>query len=1018
MGSYRSERIEQVIEGSVIAPAAVPEEDSTAVTIELLGAFAVRVGTRLVEPAEWRLQKARSLVKLLALAGGHRLPRDRVVDLLWPDLDPSAANNNLYQTMHSIRRALRLPPPAQAIGIRQGIVWLLPDGDLAVDVDAFEAGITAARRSDDLTLYHDALALYRGDLLPEDLYEDWAAWHRERLKETYIATLLDVARRHEARGELRMAMDLLNRAVEADPLREDAHTGLMRLYASTGQRGRALRQFRELREALATELDAEPDEDNRKMHEAIVAGRYGDADGAAAEEALAAPRHNLPLALTSFIGRRQELDDIARLLRQTRLLTLVGVGGAGKTRLALRAGWNLLTTYRDGVWVIQLASLSDPERLPRLVAGTLGLEDESEGPIIDRIIDRLRGDHALLILDNCEHLPAACRDLSFALLSRCPELQILATSRTRLGLTGEMALTVNPLAHPPVDDLSLQELAGFDAVQLFVERARFRQPAFSLTPATAPGIQRICSLVEGIPLAVELAASRVGTLGVDHIAARLAESGELLSTDDRSGNPRHHNLAATLDWSYSLLEPAAQTLFRRLAVFSGGWTIEDAEQFIGDDLGGPGAVLELLSRLADSSLVVVEGASEGTVRYRLLEPVRQHAQRLLRTRGAESEARRRHALVYLQLAEQAGPELRGAQARRWFARIDANLDNIRAAFRWTLDGPGGIQNGLRVAGVFWRYWFSRGHLNEGREITRKLLIKAEAEPDIDPGTLAAAYNAAGAMAFYQTDEEEALAHYRQSLRLRRQIGDQRGTAATLSNIGLVLKDQGEHAAAIDCFEESRRIFAALEDTRGLGSTLGNIGILYQELGDLARAQSFLEESLALIRVRGDAPMTTLNNLGALAIEQGDYPRARALLEESLAASIADGVKRSQAAALLNLGHVAREQGDLDRGLACYREGLTIARDLGESVLTALALEGIAALLTARGDLTTAATLLHVAAHLRQTVGTPLSPIEHRRVDAILSAIREHGGAAIAPATLPVADAVALALGELPMLRIG
>jgi predicted ATPase len=636
------------------------------------------------------------------------------------------------------------------------------------------------------------------------------------------------------------------------------------------------------------------------------------------------------------------------------------------------------------------------------------MEIESPRGIRDAVVERLRGARALLILDNCEHLLDACRDLALQILTRCPEVQILATSRTRLGIAGEMTFTLPPFACPPADPLPPNELLAYDAVALFVERARLRRPSFALTAATAPAVQQVVRAVEGIPLAVELAASRVGTVGVEAIADRLAASTEVLATQDAGIEERHHSLDATLDWSYSLLDADEAGFFCALAVFRGGWRVEEVERFAGPEI----AALDMLGRLADNSLVTVEGAGGGAVRYRLLEPVRQYAQRLLRGANEEPAARARHAAVYAEVASEAESRLRGPDAAIWFRRLDDEYANLRAVLAWSLDEPDGAELGLGVVGSIWRYWFARGLLDEGRDVTRRLLERAGVDPRIDAAVRAAAYNAAGAMAYYQSDEPEAQAMYLQALALRREAGDARGAAATLSNLGLVCKDRGNRDEAIAYFTESRDIFEELQDDRGLCSTLGNIGILYQEHGEFERALPLQERSLALARSIGGSVMTSLNNLAALFVELEQWDRARELLEESLAESSEHGVKRSQAAALVNLGHVYRATGEVDRALAACREALLIGRDQGEPMMVALALEAIAACLADVDDGVEAATLLATAARMRCEAGTPPSPVEQRRLDRTLAAIERSTGAAerdIHP--LGDDEAIALALGE-------
>lgn len=356
------------------------EMSPVSLEIDLLGGFAVRVGPQPVPASAWRLSKARSLLKLLALAPGHRLPRDRALDLLWPDLPPEAAVNTFYQTLYALRRALG----ATEVRLQHGLLLLQPDSHLCVDVDAFNAAAARARWSDDPALYYAALALYRGDLLPDDQYEDWAVEPREALREAHLGLLLGLARRHEARGELKGAMEALRRVVQTEPAHEEAHMELVRLYASTGQRSRALHQYRHLRDVLAAELDIEPEEGSGQLYRAILAGRFADAQPS--EDHLPAPQHNLPIALTSFVGRARESTQVKDLLPTSRLLTLTGVAGAGKTRLALRVGWDLLGSYRDGVWLVNLASVRDSELLPRVVADVLHVSEQPGCTVTEAII--------------------------------------------------------------------------------------------------------------------------------------------------------------------------------------------------------------------------------------------------------------------------------------------------------------------------------------------------------------------------------------------------------------------------------------------------------------------------------------------------------------------------------------------------------------------------------------------------------------------------------------------------------
>ncbi|HLJ68518.1 MAG TPA: tetratricopeptide repeat protein [Chloroflexota bacterium] len=949
-------------------------------TIRLLGGFEVRVGQQLVPESAWRLNKARSLLKLLALAPAHRLPRDSVIDQLWPDLDPGPASNNLHQTLHGLRRALSTPDGSPRVRLQHGIIELALPGPLLVDVAEFEAAAARARHSDEPAAYHAAIDLYAGDLLPDDLYEDWAAGRREALRQTYLGLLLGLARRHEARGELRQAMEALRRAVECEPSLEEAHAQLMRLYAATGQRGRALRQYEQLREVLTTELNVEPDDSSRQLHGRILTGGSADPPDPAAP-GRHAPIHNLPIALTSFVGRESEIARVAETLQTARLVTLAGIGGAGKTRLALRAGWDRLSHYRDGVWRVGLAALSRGELVPETIRTALQLAEQPGRSSLDTLREHLRSRHLLLILDNCEHLTAACAELAISLLHSCAELQILATSRARLGVPGEVTILVSPLSTPPASEKVLDDLARYESVRLFVERARSRRPDFVLAAENAVPVAQICRTVDGIPLAVELAAARAGVLPVHQIADRLVGAIDLLVTDDRV-EARHQTLRAALDWSYQLLNPDERCLLRHLAVFEGGWSLEAAENVC--DGENDQRVLDLLSGLVDKSLVVVAGTVGDIVRYRFLEPVRQYAVQRLAATGETAHLQRRHAAWFATLTEQAAPHLQQPEMRGWLDRLEADHDNLRAAMQWSLtEAEPGV--GLRIAGAGWRFWFARGHLTEVRAYLDRCLHLARAGRGVAAPVLALARNAAGACAYFQSDLEEATKHYESALALYRELNDEAGMARVLSNLGLIRKDRRESERATELLEEALELQTRHDNRAGMASTLGNLGILAQETGDYERARALHERALALARETGlqQVVLTSINNLGAIAVEQEQLPRAREILLEGLDLAATLGVQRSWMAAATNLANIARKQGNFDEALGRYRSSLKAARKLDSQLSIALNLEGIAAAFAARHLLQGAVYLFAAADRLRRASGIPPIPIEQSEYDALL-----------------------------------
>jgi predicted ATPase/DNA-binding SARP family transcriptional activator len=608
------------------------------VRVWLLGRFRVSVGPHTVEEGAWRLRKAAALVKLLALAPGHHLHRERAMDLLWPEHGRRAAANSLSQALHAARRALG-PDDAQAafshLASQGEQLVLCPGGELWLDVEVFEEAAATARRSREPAAYRAALNLYAGELLPRDPYEEWAEVPRESLRQLSLALLVELANLHEERGEYAPAVEALRRAVAKEPTQEEAHMGLMRLYALGGRQAEALAQYTRLEESLSRELGAEPQASSRSLREEIATGRFPPPHRPVSPpkgEVFDPARHNLPAPRTTFVGRDREIVEVKRGLSMTRLLTLTGAGGSGKTRLALEVARDLVGAYSDGVWLAELAGLSESDLVPQAVAAALGVKERPGQPLTVTLGEFLGAKQTLLMVDNCEHLLEATAGLVDILLDSCPHLRILATSREALDVTGEVRWIVPPLSvpepqgtPPSEDSSSFEVLEGYESVRLFIERARGRDPTFSLSLQNAPAVAEICWRLEGIPLAIELAAARVGTLSLEQISEKLVGSLELLTRGGRTAVPRQRTLKGALDWSYDLLSETEQTLFHRVSVFAGGWTLEAAEAVGAGEGVEEGAVLDLLSGLVEKSLVVAEATGEVRLRFRLLEPVRQYA---------------------------------------------------------------------------------------------------------------------------------------------------------------------------------------------------------------------------------------------------------------------------------------------------------------------------------------------------------------------------------------------------------
>ncbi|HEY6752424.1 MAG TPA: BTAD domain-containing putative transcriptional regulator, partial [Rubrobacteraceae bacterium] len=560
--------------------------EEEAVRIWLLGGFRVALGARPIEKDAWRLRKAAALIKLLALAPGHRLHREQVMEALWPDLDRKAASNSLRSTLHTARKVLDPAMGSRYLASEDESLVMCPRGDLWVDVDAFEQAAATARGAKEPATYRAALDLYGGDLLPEDRYEEWAENRSEELRQLYLDLLVELAGLHEERDEHGLAIEALRKATAKEPTLEEAHVDLMRLHAISGRPERALAQYERLRNVLSRGLGTQPGAPSRRLRDEIAAGSLPmtpSVDLSREEERSGVGKHNLPAPRTSFVGREREMVEVKRMLAMTRLLTLTGAGGSGKTRLALEVARDLVSIYPDGVWLATLAELSEGDLVPQPVATALQVAERPGQPLTDTLVEALEDKELLLVLDNCEHLVEAAARLVDTLLDSCPHLGVLATSREPLGITGEVNWAVPLLSLPTKADeesngaATIESLLRSAAVRLFVDRARLRLPDFELTQANASAVARVCRKLDGIPLAIELATARMGALAVEQVAQRLDSSLDVLSGANRMSAPRQQTLRATIDWSHKLLSEAEQTFFRRLSVFAGGWTLEAAE---------------------------------------------------------------------------------------------------------------------------------------------------------------------------------------------------------------------------------------------------------------------------------------------------------------------------------------------------------------------------------------------------------------------------------------------------------
>jgi predicted ATPase/DNA-binding CsgD family transcriptional regulator len=635
---------------------------------------------------------------------------------------------------------------------------------------------------------------------------------------------------------------------------------------------------------------------------AAVRGRHEDAS----------PPNNLPSELSSFVGREKELAEVMRRLEDTRLLTLTGSGGCGKTRLALAAADELVEGFEDGVWLVELASLADPSLVPQAVASTVGAREQAGRSLTETLSDHLRARKLLLVLDNCEHLIEASATLVEALLRSCPKLRVLATSREALGIVGEVAWSVPSLSLPDLRRLpEVEGLPRYEAARLFVERAVAIKPTFALTEQNSASVAQLCYRLDGIPLALELAAARTKVLSVEQIADRLDDCFALLADGGRTAMPRHQTLHATMDWSHELLPEEERALFRRLSVFAGGFTLEAAESVCAGEKLGRNEVLQLLSHLVDKSLVLVTEQG-GEARYRLLETVRQYGWEKLSEWGEAGRFRERHARYYLALAEEAEPELKGKRQVAWLERFERDHDNLRAAMAWLLK-RGELEEAARLGWALWLFWGIRAHFAEGRRSMEQVL-SSEGSVAMPASARAKALYVEGMMANYQGDHSSAESLVEESLGLFRALDDKLGSAYALSNAGFAALGQGQPQRAIALTEEAVDLFLEEGEKWGAAIELGFLAVAWRNQGDHERAQRLAQRGLALSREVGErqAISTALYTLATLAQAESDHERARNLFEEGLEVSAEVGNETDVARYLEGLAAVAASEGRIER----------------------------------------------------------------------------------------------------------
>ena len=901
----------------------MPTELRPTLHLRLLGPFAVALGGQPMPPL--RSRSGHHLLALLALNANREVAREWVAGTLWPDSRDAQALANLRRTLTDLRRALAEAASRLTSPTPHTLALQLTEEEC--DLLAFDK----AQEQNRPEAWRQAVALYRGPLLA-DSYELWVGPARAARHEGYLHTLQRLAQHESEQGEWREAAHFLRLGIACDPLRESLYGALMEAMWAGGDVAEAVQVYRTLRLRLQEAFtNADPAPEITALYRRLRAETpfrpASPLPAAPAEGVRPLFLHNLPQRLTAFVGREEERVSVGECLETARLVTLTGAGGIGKTRLAVAVGEEVGISFWGGVWFVELAAVTDAALIGNAVAEVLGVREAVGQSVLATLQVSLRGKRLLLVLDNCEHHVRACASFADALLRECPQVHILATSRQALGITGEITWPVPSLSLPPTNfnaegENSAALLLDYASARLFVARAQAMLPTFVLTPAEIQAVAQICRRLEGIPLALELAAARLRSLSATQIAARLDDRFRLLTQGDRTALPRQQTLRALIDWSYEPLSESESLLLRRLCLFAGGWTLEASEQVCAGESLDADDILDLLTMLVEKSLVIAE--EHGTEhRYRLLETLRQYAAEKLADEGATRRTAERHRDWCVTLAERGETYLRGPEQGEWVQRLEAELENLRSALHLAGEGL----ERLRIAAALGGFWYIRGYLREGRAWLRSALTE---HPDAPLPLRSKALKALGDLCWAMADYPEAWAIHQENLALQQDRGDTGGVAYTLHSLGLILYHQGDHAGACALYDQSLAQVRKLDDRRALGVILTNMAIAQKDRGEYAAAQQALREAERLLRQecnsRGLAG--NLHSQALIAKRCSDYTTAKVQLAECLTIYMELQDRHGIAATRHTRGEVAFYEGDYATARACYEEALLVFEDLG------------------------------------------------------------------------------------------
>jgi len=979
--------------------------------IHMLGGLAAQQGAQTID--RFRTRKGGELLVALALHLNHGISREELLALLWPDEEGETGRNRLRVELAALRRQFQTPKQAsiQMIEAYRLGIRLHPEA-FTTDVAEFEQRLSqaaqAGERPEQTALWRQAVELYRGDLLPA--YDtEWIVTERMRLAALHQETLRRLIRRLAQERDFDQAIAYAQRALQFDAWNEEAHFDLIRLLVAVGQPTAAIRQYETLEQTLREQFAARPAAAVREFIQQVQV-RLGHTAGARAKAFVESPAPTspppvatvptsfpaieLPVRLTQFFGREREMDQLASLLKANRLVTVTGLGGNGKTRLTIETAAPLQEAFPGGIRFLYLGDLLEIGSLPDALRQTLHLPAQPGTPPLDQVIAALSTAPSLLILDNFEHLVDQGASLVQTLLEMVPALTLAVTSRRVLGVAGEQEFPLAPLPTPPMAQ-EPEALNGFASIRLFIDRAQAVRPDFQLNSRNAEAIASLCRYLEGIPLALELAAARIRTMTVSQMAAGLMPRLELLVNPRADKDARHRSLHTTIAWSVQMLSPEARRFFTRLAVFQGGWDVQGAAQVClsmepaGNSNRAPletsrWSAFDLLERLLSESLLMAEERN-GVMRFRMLETLREFAWEQLPP--AEQERMHyRHAAYYMHFAEEMAPGLNGPELLGLLNRLEEERTNLTAALTWCLNSqqrdlsPSPNEIGLRLAGSLWKFWDMRGGVPEGRQILERLLKCAE--PHLAPQVLARACATAAGLAKSESAYLEALAHAEQALAHWKQAGNKEGIGLTLSNMGTYYSEQGNLEESLRYYEEALIILREVGIPWRIATTLNNIGGLQRMRGEFDAAEANLQDALTLRRQIGDlrAVWSTLYNLATLAHHRGDHAAALQGQGEALAMARALEDRHAIALSLVNLGFISLSLQDYPAAYRCFLDSLQLQTEVGNRFGQAHALEGLAmhAVLTELPE--RAGVLLGATQSLRHTLRIEASSQQQEALD--------------------------------------